>query len=152
MELLNSFKSIGRVSNETKPKVAGATKSKSKATANPNHFVCRGRVRYEDNVYCVYITNGTRMHELVKIDESILDFSKCDRYYSLPANDAHDPWTEKIHKPKDIKPEELKFILSIWGRFRLNDFIYGYVDLTTNTFFGDVRKSQRIPEQFKKTV
>lgn len=153
MGIADSFKVVKKLNTENKTtKTTTKKRGVAKVVENVNHLKCRGKVRYEDGVYCVYIIHGVKIHEIVKIDESILDFSKCDRYYSLPANDCYEPWTEKRCIPKDIKPEHLKHILSVWGRFRLNDYIYGYIDLTTNTFFGDVRKTQRIPEYFKKTV
>ena len=152
---LSSFKSV---SNNTKqinnPEKNETNRKKRKAIKeiNKNHIHCRGRIRYENNKYQVYIIHGINIHKTFDLDTSLLDFSNCDRCYSLPDNDNYEPWTEKRRIPHLIKEEQRDMILSAWGRFRLNDIIYGYIDLTTNTFFGDVRKTQRLSSDNQKVI
>ena len=147
MQNLN-FKSVDKTTKDYKVNPSN-NKQKTKRTDikenNKNRFNCRGRIRYEDGVFCVYIIHGIKIHTIVKLDESLLDFSACDRVYSLPRNDYYPPWTEKKREVKPISEKDKDLVLSLWSRFRLNDIIYGYIDLTTNTFFGDVRKTQRLP-------
>ena len=138
--------------NKSEKAECNKKKRKQIKEINKNHISCRGRIRFEDDTYYVYIIHGPLIHKSFKLDTSLLDYSNCDRCYSLPNNNEYEPWTEKRRIPHPIDEKNKDLTLSFWGRFRLNDIIYGYLDLTTNTFFGDVRKTQRLSSDNQKVI
>jgi len=95
----------------------------------PKHLL-RGRIRFENDAYHVYITydyDNKMKNKLVKVAWQSLDCSTAKLVYVLPTNDTYPAWTpyNRNLKSKINHPE---IYHKFWGKYLLNMMVHGYVN------------------------
>ena len=76
-------------------------------------------VVFRDNKFCV------KSKGFVEIKDSNIVYSDTTVLYSLPINDKHPDWTERVIKKK---LDNLKLVAMFWSRYKPKMKIDGYIE------------------------
>lgn len=113
----------------------------------PNAIKCYGIIKYVLKNFYIYVKHPADRRLYISVDPDQLLLDNITHVYALPNNTDYTKWT------KLAITEQNKNIINSdnWSRFYDQQPIYGYIDLTTDTFFTHVGTINKCAQNTKQT-